>query len=277
MKTTLNKLLMSKVISTLMACVLILSLSSCGGGAKQAETSDVKSKDETIKTITKYPIPTSFEVVKLLNKAGASYILSLNNPIENADKYFTEKSKALNLGVYGANLSYASTYQMKQETMSYLKVTKKLIDDLQISTAFNLQFAERVEKNIDNKDSLIHIISNSFYDTYDFLTNQGKDNLSLLVMAGSWIEGVYITCQIAIISKDNKAFLTIIASQGDPLSKLMELMGPSVADQNIAEIKGMLEPLAIIFKDVKADNITNDQFEAINEAITKIREQVIKG
>jgi hypothetical protein len=213
----------------------------------------------------------------MLNKAGASYIISLNNPVENVDKYFTEKSKAINLGVYGANLSYASTYQMKQETMNYLNVSKKLIDDLQISTAFNMQFAQRVEQNIDNKDSLIHIISNSFYDTYQFLNNQGKDNLSLLVMAGSWIEGVYITSQIAIISKDNSDFLKILADQYEPLNTLLDLMEPASSDEAISEVAEMLKPLSEVYKEFTGETITNDQFETINNLITKIRSQIING
>ena len=162
-------------------------LTSCGGGQQASTEAQDENlpKDSLVKEVTKYPLPTAFEVTNLLNKAGASYILSLSNSTSNVDKYFTEKSKAINLGIYGADLAYASTYQMKQETMNYLKVSKKLIDELQISTEFNTTFAERVEKNIDNQDSLITVISDSFYKTYEFLTNNGKDNLSLLVMSGS--------------------------------------------------------------------------------------------
>ncbi len=273
MKTTCNKNLTLKALLSLVTTALLFAMISCGGGAKQAETekADMKTKDQAFKSVTKYPIPSAFEVVKLLNKAGASYILSLNNPVENVDKYFTEKSKALNLGVYGANLSYASTYQMKQETMSYLKVSKKLIDDLQISTAFNKDFAEKVEDNIDDNDALIQIITDSFYDTYDYLINEGKDNLSLLVIAGSWIEGLYITSEMAIISKHNNDILKIIANQKEPLNKLMELMEPVSEDPAIAEVMEMLKPLKAIYDKVEVENITNEQFEQIEKQISEIR------
>jgi hypothetical protein len=265
----------TRISSILILVLLALFTISCGGGAKQAEESEAVTKEDAFKSVTKYPLPTAFEVTKMLNKAGASYILSLNNPVENVDKYFTEKSKALNLGVYGANLSYASTYQMKQETMSYLKVSKKLIDELQISTAFNAKFAERIESNIDNKDSLIHIISDSFYDTYDFLIKNGKDNISLLVMAGSWTEGLYITTQIAIVSKNNEDFLKIIANQKDPLNKLMELMEPATSDSTIAEVKGMLAPLVSVFEKIEGEKLTVVQLEEITEIVSKIRAAII--
>jgi len=242
--------------------------------AKQAEDSSMTKKEEAFKSVTKYPIPTAFEVIKLLNKAGATYILSINNPVENVDKYIATKSKALNLGVYGADLSYASTYQMKQETMNYLKVSKKMIDDLQITSAFNIEFAQRVEKNIDNKDSLIQIISNSFYDTYEFLVNNGKDNTSLLVMTGSWIEGLYLTTQIAIVSKNSEDFLKIVANQKEPLNKLVELMKPYESDKDIAEMAQELKPLVDIYATVGADQITKEQFEQIMKLITDVRTKI---
>jgi hypothetical protein len=262
-------------ISTLLLAVTFFV--SCGNRqAKEAENSSVTPKEEAFKSVTKYPIPTAFEVIKLLNNAGATYILSISNPVESVDKYIPAKSKALNLGVYGADLSYASTYQMKQETMNYLKVSKKLIDELQITSAFNVEFAQRVEKNIDNKDSLIRIISDSFYDTYEFLVNNGKDNTSLLVMAGSWIEGLYITTQMAIISKNNEDILKIVANQKEPLTKLLELLKPYSTDKDVAEITEALKPLANIYANVGVDKLTPEQFEQINKAVAQVRGTIVQ-
>ncbi len=275
MKT--RKLTIAKTSALLLAVAVVMFVVSCGSRqAKEAENTSSTTKEEAFKSVTKYPIPTSFEVIKLLNSAGATYILSISNPVENVDKYIPAKSKALNLGVYGADLSYASTYQMKQETMNYLKVSKKLIDELQITSAFNVEFAQRVEKNIDNKDSLIHIISDSFYDTYEFLVNNGKDNTSLLVMTGSWAEGLYITSQMAIISKNNADILKIVANQKEPLAKLLELMKPYSADQDITEMSNALKPLSDIYAGINGDAITPEQFEQINKEITKVREMIVK-
>jgi hypothetical protein len=277
MKTNFSVPVTTKAIIMGLSIALIATLQSCGGGAKQAETDGkgLKSKEEAFQSLTKYPIPTSFEVTKMLNKAGASYILSLNNPTENVDKYFTEKSKALNLGVYGANLSYASTYQMKQETMNYLKVSKKLIDDLQISTAFNKDFAQRVEDNIDNKDELIQIITDSFFDTYDFLINQGKDNISLYVIVGSWVEGLYITTEIAVTSKDNNDFLTIIANQKEPIDKLFELLIPASDDPGVEDLVNLLKPIKKIFDGIDSNTITNEQLAEIERTISIIRTNIV--
>jgi len=272
MKT--NKFNIVKISTLLLAVMFIVS---CGSRqAKEAENSSVTPKEEAFNSVTKYPIPTSFEVIKLLNNAGATYILSLSNPIENVDKYIPTKSKALNLGIYGADLSYASTYQMKQETMNYLKVSKKLIDELQITSAFNVEFAQRVEKNVDNKDSLIRIISDSFYDTYEFLVNNGKDNTSLFVMTGSWVEGLYITTQMAVISKNSEDILKIVANQKEPLSKLLELMKPYSTDKEVSELVETLKPLSEIFATISTEKLTSEQFELINKAVDKVRGSIVQ-
>lgn len=275
MKT--NKFVFAKLSFLLLATVAVMFVVSCGSKqAKEADNTSVTAKEEVFKSVTKYPIPTAFEVIKLINNAGATYIISLSNPVENVDKYIPAKSKALNLGIYGADLSYASTYQMKQETMNYLKVSKKLIDELQITSAFNVEFAQRIEKNIDNKDSLINIISKSFYDTYEFLVNNGKDNTSLLVMTGSWVEGLYITSQIAIISKNSEDILKIVANQKEPLTKLLELMQPYSTDKDVSEIITALKPLSDIFATVGVDKLTSEQFELINKSISEVRNKIIQ-
>lgn len=275
MKT--NKFDFAKFSFLLLAAVAVMSIVSCGTKqAKEAENTSVTAKEAAFKSVTKYPIPTAFEVIKLLNNAGASYILSLSNPIENVDKYIPTKSKALNLGIYGADLSYASTYQMKQETMNYLKVSKKLIDELQITSAFNVEFAQRVEKNIDNKDSLIHIISDSFYDTYEFLVNNGKDNTSLLVMCGSWVEGLYITTQMAVISKNSDDILKIVANQKEPLTKLLELMNPYTNDKDLTEMTAALKPLADIYATIGVDKLTQEQFDQITKSVNDVRSLIVQ-
>jgi hypothetical protein len=165
---------------------------------------------------------------------------------------------------------------MKQETMNYLKVSKKLIEDLQISTAFNQDFAQKVEDNIDNKDTLIQVITDSFYDTYEFLINEGKDNLSLLVMVGSWTEGLYITSQMAVISKENQDLTKIIANQKDPLNKLFELMESVSDDAAIAEVMEQLKPLKDIYDGVNTETLTQEQFVGIEQTVSSIRETFVK-
>lgn len=275
MKTLVNS---TKISIYGLSLALAFAVTSCGGGQQASTEAQDENlpKDSLVKEVTKYPLPTAFEVTNLLNKAGAGFILSISNPTTNVDKYFTEKSKAINLGVYGADLAYASTYQMKQETMNYLKVSKKLIDELQISTEFNTTFADRVEKNIDNQDSLINVISDSFFKTYEFLTNNGKDNLSLLVMSGSWVEGLYITTEIEKTSKNHQDIVKIIVNQNNSLTKLIELLDKNKTNADVAEMLVKLQTISDAFKTVQGDKVDPKSINNLSTVVGKIRNEMVK-
>ncbi len=260
--------------------LLVTGLIACTSRSDKSVSKDLEAteadtlKEKVIEHISGYPLPTSFEITTLLNEAGAPYILAISNPTSNAGNYFTQVEKALNLGIYGADLSYASTYMMKQETMLYLDASKKLIDEIEISSAFNQTYAERVEKNLENGDSLISIISDSFIDTYNYLTSNNQDKLAILVMAGSWIEGLYITTQIAITAEDNAALMDIILNQKSSLKKLVEIMEPIKADEDVIEISNVLNELKGHY-DAIEDQLSDETFEKIESIVGSIRNKIV--
>ncbi len=269
--------------SVVKVCLFLLIAVFTFVGCKTKQEKEPASAEEPVKEVEKeavieeisgYPLPTSFEITKMLNEARAPYILSICNTNENVGNYFLQKEKALNLGVYGADLSYASTYNMKQETMLYLEASKRLTDEMEISTAFNLNYVERIENNLENRDSMISIISDSFYDTYDHLTTNKKDKLAILVMTGSWIEGLYITAQIAITAGDNTKFLDIITNQESSLKKLLEIMEPLKEDEDVSEIHGGLMDLNKIYDTIE-EELTEKQLEEILNSIETLRNKIV--
>jgi len=258
---------------------VLMILSACKQTKKESSDNDgtaVESaeQDDVIQELTTYPLPSAYEVTEMLQNAGASYILSLSNPASKVGNYISSTEKALNLGVYGTDLSYASTYMMKQETMKYLESSKKLVDELEISTTFNVDYAERVENNLDNRDSLIGIISDSFTDTWEYLVENEQDKLAILVISGSYIEGIYITSQIAITAADNTEFMEVIAHQKKSLNTLINVIEPINKDADIAEIYKSLVDIAKIFEDV-GETLTDEQLEKIVSKIEPLRESIV--
>lgn len=275
--------LKSQLVIISIILVIIAGFSGCKGKApKDTQPEDEgivleesgSEKDELVREVIDYPIPTSFEVTKLLIDAGAGYILDLCNRTENSGKYISLKSKALNLGVYGADLSYAATYNQTQETMQYLEVSAKLIDELQISTAFNQTLVERVENNLDNVDSLIVIITDSFYETYEYLQVNEQDKLSLLVIAGSWIEALYISTQISIISSDNKQIVEIISDQRSSLVELLDLLEEVKDDPMISDIYAGLSEIKALY-DASASPLEPEELEKLITATESLRKSIV--
>jgi hypothetical protein len=266
---------------TLILLALVVGFAACKPVDKK------KGDQQTVKPLLKkaieseikdvvYPLPTTFELTSMLNRIGADYILGLSNSTENADKYFTEKARALNLGVYSADLSYASTYNRKQETMLFLKASKTLIDNLEITSAYNETLVEEVEKNLDDKDQLVKVITNSFYDTYEFLNKNGKANLSLLVVTGSFVEGLYIATHISENTYANPEIVQVIFDQKESLEKLIDVLKPEGKDPNVAALLKDLTGLKASYDKVVDGKMTEEQLNEIITSAAKLRESIVQ-
>lgn len=277
----MRQLLNPKIALTLITSVVLL-LTSCnmkrkssGDGPQDGAVLEKTTVEEKVREFV-YPLPTAFEVTEMLNRIGAAYILTLSNPVSNVERYLTEKSKALNLGIYSADLSYASTYNQKQSVIDYMDVSKKLIDALNISGAISQDVIEQVEANQDNKDELVNIITNTFYDTYEYLNQANRGSVSLLVLAGTWVEGLYIVTHITENVYYNKEMVTIIMKQKASLDTLMELMQVAKDDPAVAETISELLPLYNTYLAVENDAITEAQVLFITKEIYRVRNKIVE-
>ena len=133
--------------TTLRFSILIAAaatISSCGSSSDadalgdSDSTANVSAEKDTKAQNVFYSIPSPIETTSLLKAAGAKYNASYLNPIENVPKYSTAASRALNLGVYGSDLSFTSIFDKTQESMLYLRCTNKLATSLGISGAFDI-------------------------------------------------------------------------------------------------------------------------------------------
>jgi hypothetical protein len=221
-----------------------------------------------------YPLPTSFEVIEMINDLEIGYDIGVSNLTENADKYFIEAKKAINLGVYGADLAYASTYQMKQEVMLFLETSRKLADDLGIASIYNEELVSEVENSIDKKEELVELITNSFYDIYSQLNKNGKANLALLGVAGSWVEALFITTQVSANVYHNIGLVKIIHKHKTSLETLMDILNDNNGDEKIDKMIKELTPLYNIYETVD-ENLSEKQVNAIVTEVEKLRTQLV--
>ena len=262
----------------IIAALLIL-LSGCKNPQQKQEEnfepSEIQTKEDVIQELSGYAIPTAYEITELVYRAGAPYNMDLSNDPQKAEEYITQRDKALNLGVYGADLSYASTHGFKHMNLLYLEASKILIDELGISTNYNVDYAQRIEDNLDDRDSVILIVSESFVKTWEYLIDNKQDVLARLVVCGSWIEGVYITSSIASnFSRDNTEFLEILAQQKKSLTDLVTLMEPVKDLDEVSEVFKGLFDLQVIYKDV-GESLTKEQLDKVTERITALRAAII--
>jgi len=277
MKKTMHQHLNLCVIALI--TIIVIVFSGCDFTRKKQENkipdaTDIKGNEDIVKDLSGYPLPTAYDITDHIYQAQVHYQVSLPNGPENAGQYITQRDKVLNLGVYATDLCYSTTYMMKQGTMNYLEATKVLIDDIGISSTFNITYAERIEQNIENRDSLIAIVSESFDDTWNYLVENQQAVLARLVVCGSWIEGVYITANVAMAAVDNTTFLEALAKQKISLNELVNLLKPFKDVDEVVDLYKSLVDIQSFYEGV-GDTMTDEQLKILTEKIGILRNSIV--
>ena len=158
--------------------------------------------------------PTPVETAKTISETGVKFNQSILNPVNNVPYYESSKSLALNLGIYCADLSYASYYEQNQLVSSYLSAVKTLSENLGILQIIDNQDIIKIEDQITNQDTLKQLIEELFLSSGKYLNEDNRPEMAILVQTGAWIEGMYIAMQLATQSIEiNKELADKIALQ----------------------------------------------------------------
>lgn len=243
----------------LMAVIAVTAvLSACGGDPPAQDTLHVDSAQDSAAKAERmaktkkifYNIPSPMETAALLKKAGAEYNSKILNDVKSVDKYTAASQQALNLGIYGADLSYASVFNHTQESMFYTSCSRKLADRLGVINAFSDSTLELMQSNMNDRDALLDIISETYWDVDAYLKENGRDNISALMIAGGWMEGLYIATQVSI-TNDTPELRQRIAEQNLSLDDLISLIDSyAINDARLNTVKEDLKGLKVLFAGV---------------------------
>ncbi len=274
LKKILNNTL---VITTIAVSVIFTSCqnSNKSVNAEQSATDSSKLSDisQEVKEVV-YPLPTPFETTKMLNEMGSKYVSTSLNSVAKADKYFTEKSKAINLGVYGADLAYAVTYNQKQDIKLYAKALKTLLDQLGINVDYSNLLTDEAREKMNNKDSLINIITKTFHNTYNSLSDINNPNLAAMMAAGMWIESMYIVTHISENTYHNYKIVKLITNQKESYLKLMTVLASQNSSADIKSLEAQLQVLKPVFDKIES-GLTETDYLLILQTIQKVRNEVV--
>lgn len=208
-------------------CVLCF-LPNCKGEDSDKETNadtlQIHNTDKTFKFNEKlFSIPSPFVASNLIKKISDDYNNDFLNPAENKINYTTTYAKALNLGVYTADLAYANIYEQFSATTKYIKVVRSLSSELQIMNSYTDEVLEDFENNLHDKDSLNKIFTDAYRETDLYLSENNRENIADLVVTGAWIEGLFLMTQITKGEK-NKQLIDRIGEQKYSLKNLINLL-----------------------------------------------------
>ena len=263
-----RNLILSGRIFLLLFLMLGMILSGCNLGSKSegdgsgdfeaSGTLDAETQEQlnTAKRIF-YSLPSPLETAMLIKNAGAEYNEELMNPTSNSSRYITSKSKALNLGIYSTDLSYASLFDQSQATLDYIGAAKEMADGLNILDAIDEETITQLEEQINNRDAIIDIISETLMNSSSFLKENDLEGTASVVLVGGWVEGLYIATSLVDENElDDNKLVERIVDQKLSLDIMVKLLESTPEDQDAQAVLVDVRALKSIF-----DKITIHQGE----------------
>jgi hypothetical protein len=306
----MNKLLKISNSFLTFALFLALILASCRSGGKdakkEADSLSVQGANaavyEDIKQAEKifYTLPSPLESAMLIKSAGALFNDNLLNPIENTKNYNTNRSMALNLGIYTCDLSFASLYDQTQLIINYMNAAKKMADGLGILDAIEQDDIDRLEENIHNTEVIMDIVSQTYLNSNSYLEDNGQPAVAALVLAGGWLEGLYISTQLVDMKDFNgNKLVGRIIDQKLSVDILIDLLETSKGHPAIDELTAQVIRVKTIFDKItlktspvrpEYDQVTNvtvlksevqadltpEVFKELSAMVAEIRSNLIK-
>jgi len=275
---------MKKAIAFFLIPVLLIGLSVTGcrqDSERKKNKEQMKVEMNQIDTIEKrieknvYPLPTSASVIKMLTNLDVGYQFGLTNPKENATKYISSSSRSINMGVFGADLSYCTLYNINQEVIDYLSSIRTLANELNMSKIYDETLYDRIKANVDNKDELVKVLTDAFDKTYIYLADNEQQNLALLVVGGAWVEGMYLTCNVSEAAYQVAGISRNLIEQKKSFDLYLEITKPYQTDPGVADFLKKLDPIKKVYAGLTT-SLTEQNIKDITKAINEIRTQIIQ-
>ncbi len=273
MKQTLVKMLAAVMIVTM---AFATSCKNRGEGKKQNEipAQEQQTIEEGIEKNV-YPLPTSAEVIKKLSDLDLGYIIGLSNPPANAKNYVSSYSRSVNMGIYGADLSYATLYNVQQDVIDNLSAMRTLINDLNLSKIYDESLYETIKTQFDNRDTLVQILTDAYTKTYSYMVEGGQENIAILMVGGAWVEGVYLTASVSETGNHVTGFESLMLDQKKSFEIFEELAKPYAEDELVIQFMKDVKPIKDVYVTL-GTSLTMQNIEDLKKAIAQVRLTLVK-
>jgi len=262
----------------MLGLVLAVLVSACNSNKGKDEslqvTSDELSADssvasgiQSVKQIF-YSLPSPLETALMLKRSGAKYNEEILNPVDNVSRYSTNKSMALNLGIYSTDLSYASLFDQTQATIKFMTASKKMAENLGILNAIDNTVIQRLEENVNNRDVIMETISETFLNTNSILEEDDRVAIGSIILVGGWIEGLYIaTSLVDDVKSTDSELVDRIVDQKFSLETVLNLLNQNIDNPDVKDIYNDIADLKKIYDEVQ---ISVSKVEVVQDGRSKV-------
>ncbi|MCB2194306.1 MAG: hypothetical protein KQH79_00505 [Bacteroidetes bacterium] len=203
-----------------------------------------QAMDEIVQNISS-PV----EISALIKAVGVPYSNEYLATTDYVDNYNTSFKKALGLGIFGADLGYQNMYNKTGGVIDYISAIKTLADGIRVGQFFDFTTLKRLATNNQNLDSLMYISVQNFNQMDRYLRENKRSNLSSLIVAGVWIESMYLLGEV-IKESPNAELSEKIGEQKLILGNLMILLRNYERDPDFKKLIDDLYEIQKIYEDV---------------------------
>ena len=277
-----NKLLQIAVYLSIAVFTFALLFNSCKsdgkGSGQEVPVEITEISEDLLKDVKEaekifYSLPSPLESAILIKSAGAKFSEELLNPTENTSRYTTNKLMALNLGVYTCDLSFSSLYDQTQLVIEYMSAARKMADGLGILDAINEETIDRLEQNINNREVILDIVSETFLNSNSYLSDNEQPAIASIVLVGGWVEGLYIATQLVDLEEfDSDKLVGRIIDQKLSVGIMLQLLRDNNEHPSIPGIIGQMEELKEVFDkiNIKTTDIKPEIDKETNVTILRL-------
>lgn len=238
---------------------LSIIASGCGAGTQQEQQAKQDLRDSArVKaanfegSMIYYSLPSPLELAYIVESSGVGYEPSILHKTELSVRYSTSRAAAVNLGIYGSDLSYSILFDQQQVALKYLGSIRDLASSLDISDSMSAEKLREMEDNIQDKEKLKKIVAQTFFHSDALLKENSRRPTAAMIIAGMWVEGMYIATQFSD-AKDNAnpVLVQCIAEQGLVFDDLKNMLGAITGSEDVAFIRQKLEKVGADYEDLR--------------------------
>ena len=237
--------------------IVLIMLSSCGqrpsenleGDMDDIQVGELQISSEAMTDIIEN-IASPIEVAALISSLNIPFSTSYLADPDHLSANTTSFEMAYSLGALSADLGYLNMYEKTGTAVNYLSSMNRLADALQIGQFFDFATIKRLATTSSDLDSLMFISVNSFNNMDDYLRETDRSNLSALMIAGVWMEGLYLATQVAT-QNNNQDLKSMIGEQKIILNDLLLVLNNYKNEEVIAGYIEDFETIKQAYEQVK--------------------------
>jgi hypothetical protein len=141
-------------------------------------------------------LPQPIEIADIISKSDMAFSKGMLIPADLSEKFSDKYFQAMAFGAYGVDLGYININEKSIYSLEYLESIKNLAEELKVSQFFDFSTLAELSKNRENMDSLIQISTRNFNKIDEFLRDEDRGELSVLILIGAWMEGMHMFGEI---------------------------------------------------------------------------------